>query len=143
MPYTVPSYPPPPPPPRVPCPCSVTSRRCSCAPLSPVPVPLLQTLWKGSRLKRSFPWRKGKLPACPVAGPVVCLQIIRGPGAWSAPTDSYKETHNLRLLPADSLTGGQVSASPGTPWDACCAVLHTPWDARYFLLHVMGANHGC
>lgn len=39
----------------------------------------------------------------------VSLQIIR-PGGMERPTDSYKETHNLRLVPADTLTGGQVSA---------------------------------
>lgn len=33
--------------------------------------------------------------------------IVR-PGGMERPTDSYKDTHNVRLSPADTLFGGQV-----------------------------------
>lgn len=34
--------------------------------------------------------------------------IVR-PGGMERPTDDYKKTHNVRLLPRDSVFGGQVS----------------------------------
>lgn len=34
--------------------------------------------------------------------------IVR-PGGMERPQDDYKETHNVRLAPRDSLFGGQVS----------------------------------
>ena len=34
--------------------------------------------------------------------------VIVRPGGMERPTDSYKETHNVRLSKADTLFGGQV-----------------------------------
>lgn len=34
--------------------------------------------------------------------------VILRPGGMERPTDSYKETHNVRLSTADKLFGGQV-----------------------------------
>ncbi|KAJ7570684.1 hypothetical protein O6H91_01G131300 [Diphasiastrum complanatum] len=46
--------------------------------------------------------------------------IVR-PGGMERPTDAYKETHNLRLVVADSLTGGQVSNLQVAELLACIA----------------------
>ena len=34
--------------------------------------------------------------------------VIMRPGGMERPTDSYKDTHNVRLSTADTLFGGQV-----------------------------------
>ena len=44
--------------------------------------------------------------------------VIVRPGGMERPTDSYKETHNVRLCTADTLFGGQVR--PGLPRSASC-----------------------
>ena len=40
--------------------------------------------------------------------------VIVRPGGMERPTDSYKETHNVRLSKADTLFGGQVRLSHRT-----------------------------
>ncbi|EFJ25841.1 hypothetical protein SELMODRAFT_99168 [Selaginella moellendorffii] len=46
--------------------------------------------------------------------------IVR-PGGMERPTDAFKETHNLRLAPKDTFTGGQVSRLQVAELLACIA----------------------
>ena len=41
--------------------------------------------------------------------------VIVRPGGMERPTDSYKDTHNVRLSAADTLFGGQVSHISNAP----------------------------
>ena len=49
--------------------------------------------------------------------------VIVSPGGMERPTDSYKETHNVRLSKADTLFGGQVrllqDLCPSSAVEAC------------------------
>ena len=46
--------------------------------------------------------------------------VIVRPGGMERPTDSYKDTHNVRLSPADTLFGGQVWRLQHVPsWESC------------------------
>ena len=54
--------------------------------------------------------------------------VIVRPGGMERPTDSYKETHNVRLSKADTLFGGQVSLlhilRPGSAVNECVNEVH-------------------
>ena len=54
--------------------------------------------------------------------------VIVRPGGMERPTDSYKETHNVRLSRADTLFGGQVrlpqDQCPGSAVKACVYEVH-------------------
>ena len=49
--------------------------------------------------------------------------VIVRPGGLERPTDSYKETHNVRLSTADTLFGGQVQLARHHHSFVCKAVL--------------------
>jgi len=65
-----------------------------------LPASLLNLFWG------VLTWKKQSEDALINSG--LCFTIVR-PGGMERPTDEYELTHNLKLLPADSLSGGQVS----------------------------------
>ena len=60
--------------------------------------------------------------------------VIVRPGGMERPTDSYKDTHNVRLSPADTLFGGQVCHMTRTP-----ALGTRPVDAQTFTCGVLSS----